>query len=101
MTTITTTTPKTLSQPEVKHPGFGKLKSQPGVYRCRLKRVRKKKDPNHADFQGVLHLQNAACQIFVWIHDDDELGLRLEKLTPEQLARIQGKPITSSTTTTP
>ena len=88
---MTTTATKILPQPETKHPGFGKLKTQSGVYRCLLKCVRKKKDPGHADFQGVLFLQNCACQLFVWVHPDDSLGLRLEKMTPEQLARIRGK----------
>jgi hypothetical protein len=38
------------------HPGFGKLKSQPGVFRCKLRPELNKAKPEHADYSGVLQL---------------------------------------------
>ena len=63
------------------HPGFGKLKSKPGVYRCRLRAVASKAKPEFADYAGVLHLdggKKALCRL--WTHVDGSLGLRLEML---------------------
>lgn len=65
------------------HAGFEKLKSQPGVYRCRLRPELRKRDPNHADYKGILELNNCKALILVWIHADGTLGLRLEKITPK------------------
>jgi hypothetical protein len=38
------------------HLGFQNLRSQPGVYRCRLRPELSKRDPCHADYKGVLLL---------------------------------------------
>jgi hypothetical protein len=63
------------------HPGFGKLKAKPGVFRCKLRPELNKKDPKHADYSGVLQLdggKKALCRL--WTHVDGSLGLRLEML---------------------
>ncbi len=61
--------------------GFSKLTSKVGVYRCKLWRNTRKKDPTHSDYQGVLHLTGSKASILVWVHEDGSLGLRLEKIT--------------------
>lgn len=72
-------TPRKL--PPGTHPGFEHLKSQLGVYRCRLWPVTQKRDPKHADFSGILQLAGSKTSILVWVHEDGTLGLRLEKIT--------------------
>jgi hypothetical protein len=62
------------------HPGFSNLKSQPGVYRCKLWADTNKRDRNHADYKGVLHLTGSKASVLVWVHVDGSLGLRLEKI---------------------
>jgi hypothetical protein len=64
------------------HPGFENLKSQPGVYRTRLRAETAKRDPRHADYKGVLQLTGSKALVLVWVHSDGTLGLRLEKITP-------------------
>jgi hypothetical protein len=60
-------------------PGFAKLKSQPGVFRCKLWRVTQKKKTDHADYAGVLVLSaGAKAQVLLWCHADGSLGLRVE-----------------------
>ena len=61
-------------------PGFAKLKSQPGVFRCKLWPTTQKKKAEHADYAGVLTLSaGAKAQVLLWVHaDDGTLGLRLE-----------------------
>ena len=63
------------------HPGFAKLKSRLGVYRCKLRPVQVKRDPNHADYSGVLELTNSKAFLYLWVHADGSLGLCLEKMT--------------------
>ena len=47
------------------HPGFAKLKSQPGVFRCKLRPERKKRrNRNSADYAGVLLLSAGARPTF-------------------------------------
>ena len=61
------------------HPGFSKLKSQPGVFRCRLRPETKKAKPEYADYRGTLFLANGAkAFVLLWTHQDGSLGLRLE-----------------------
>jgi hypothetical protein len=60
--------------------GFSQLKSQPGVYRCKLFHQAEKRDPGHADYKGVLPLTGSKALIFIWVHADGSLGLRLEKI---------------------
>jgi hypothetical protein len=69
------------------HPGFDKLPSEVGVYRCRLLRVIRKRDPKHADFTGILQLTGSKARIFVWIHVDGSLGLRLAKIQERKEAK--------------
>jgi len=74
-----TTTAKKL--PQGQHPGFQNLKAQAAVYRCKLWQVINKRDPNHADYKGVLQLTGSKASVLVWVHADGSLGLRLEKIT--------------------
>jgi hypothetical protein len=69
--------------PTGSHPGFSHLKSQPGVYRCRLRPELAKRDPRHADYKGILPLTGSKALILLWVHEDGTLGLRLEKITPK------------------
>jgi hypothetical protein len=63
------------------HPGFSGLKSEVGVYRCKLFPQRYKRNRKYADYKGELVLANCKVSILVWIHEDSTLGLRLEKIT--------------------
>jgi hypothetical protein len=75
----TTTKPNPL--PLGIHPGFGKLKSQPNVFRCKLRPELNKAKPEHSDYSGLLQLdggKKALCRL--WVHADGTLGLRLELL---------------------
>jgi hypothetical protein len=79
MKTINLVKPNLL--PAGSHPGFGKLKSQKDVFRCKLRPETNKKRPEFADYCGVLQLnggKKALCR--VWVHQDASLGLRLEML---------------------
>jgi hypothetical protein len=67
--------------PQGQHPGFQNLKAQLGVYRCKLWPDADKRDPNHADYKGVLQLTGSKASILIWVHRDGSLGLRLEKIT--------------------
>jgi hypothetical protein len=62
------------------HPGFGKLKSEVGVYRTALWRVLKKARPEFADFSGVLVIGTQKIRVFAWLHENGSLGLRLQKI---------------------
>jgi hypothetical protein len=62
------------------HPGFSKLPSKVGVYRCKLWPEINKRDPSYSDYKGVLHLTGSKALILVWVHEDGSLGLRLEKI---------------------
>ena len=67
------------SLPPVSAPDFAKLKSQPGVFRCKLWPVSQKKKAEHADYAGVLQLSaGAKAQVLLWAHNDGSVGLRLE-----------------------
>ena len=72
---------QTRQLPAGHHPGFEHLKSQPGVYRCRLRPDLSKRDPKHADYKGILQLTASKASILIWVHEDGTLGLRLEKIT--------------------
>ena len=77
-------TEKTISStllPPGSHPGFRALKSQPGVFRCRLRPELNKAKSEFADYKGILQLdggKKALCRL--WVHQDASLGLRLEML---------------------
>jgi hypothetical protein len=59
------------------HPGFARLKSEPGVFRCKLRPETKKAKPEHSDYAGTLLLANGErAQVRVWVHADGTLGLR-------------------------
>jgi hypothetical protein len=67
--------------PPGNHPGFAKLKSEPGVFRCKLRLVTNKAKPEFADYQGTLCMDNGIrASAMVWIHADGSIGLRLEPL---------------------
>jgi hypothetical protein len=70
------------------HPGLGKLKAREGIYRCLLRRDLHKKNPEHADYKGVLSIANGRAWVMLWVHEDGTLGLRLEKIIegPEKAA---------------
>jgi len=61
-------------------PGFSNLKSQAGVYRCKLHFQADKSDPGHADYKGILYLTGSKASVLIWVHADGSLGLRLEKI---------------------
>ena len=76
--------------PPGEYPGFRHLKSQPGVYRCKLHFQADKSDPGHADYKSVLHLTGRKASVLIWVHTDGSLGLRLEKI--EDRRKAQGAP---------
>jgi hypothetical protein len=70
------TKPNTL--PAGTAPGFAKLKSQPGVFRCKLWPCADKKLPEHADYRGTLQMSSGAkADVLLWVHVDGSLGLRV------------------------
>jgi hypothetical protein len=73
-----------------KYPGFKNLKSQPGVYRCKLHYQANKTDPGHADYKGILHLTGSKASVLIWCHSDGSLGLRLEKIEDRRKGRLGG-----------
>ena len=76
-----TTTIKPTLLPPGPHPGFRALKSQPGVYRCKLRAVASKAKPEFADYSGRLFLDGGQkASVLLWTHADGSLGLRLEML---------------------
>jgi hypothetical protein len=76
--------------PPGKYPGFGHLKNQPGVYRCKLFFQTVKRDPQHADFKGVLPLSGSKASVLIWVHADGTLGLRLEKIEDRRKGQLRG-----------
>jgi hypothetical protein len=64
-----------------KYSGFSNLTAKPGVYRCKVWPQTNKRDPQHADYKGVLQLTGSKASVLVWVHSDGTLGLRLEKIT--------------------
>jgi hypothetical protein len=72
--------------PAGSHPvaGYTKLNTQVGVYRTRLRPVNHKRDLKHADYYGDMQLANAKVHIYIWVHTDGTLGLRLAKSTPRK-----------------
>jgi hypothetical protein len=71
------------------HRGFARLKSQPGVYRCRLRAETTKKLPEHADYRGTLLMEGGKkAQVLVWVHADGSLGLRLAMDKPMATAVV-------------
>jgi hypothetical protein len=79
--------------PDGQHRGFSHLKSQPGIFRCLLHRVRHKGNPSHADFVGTLTLGDYKVSLRLWIHTTGDLGLRVERLRERQttLRRAAGQ----------
>ena len=68
--------PKAL--PPGNHPGFAKLKSQAGVFRCKLRLETKKAKPEHSDYSGTLLMgKGERAFVRVWVHADGSLGLRV------------------------
>lgn len=66
------------------HPGIPQLE-QPGVFRCELKPVTKKKKPEHADYAGVLPLSGGtAAQVLLWVHSDGNCGIRVELIKKDK-----------------
>ena len=60
------------------HPGFARLKSEPGVFRCKLRPETNKRDPKHSDYSGTLLMAGGErAQVRVWVHADGTLGLRV------------------------
>jgi hypothetical protein len=81
MNTTATKPLKPTLLPPGQPPGFGKLKSQPGVFRCKLRPDSAKKRPEHSDYIGTLFLdEGRRTSARVWVHADSSLGLRLEIL---------------------
>jgi hypothetical protein len=75
--------PNTL--PAGQHPGLGKLKTQPNVYRAKLRAETAKKRPEHSDYVGTLFLDGGRrANVRLWVHGDASLGLRLEFVKPQQ-----------------
>ena len=69
------------------HPGFAKLKSQPGVWRCKLRPCTDKKIPEHADYRGVLQMGGGKqAGVLLWVHGDGSLGLRVAPEIPSTSA---------------
>jgi hypothetical protein len=71
-----------------KHPGFGHLKSQPGVYRCKLYPVLSKVRDKHADYTCTLALAKEFCASAisqVWQGKPDFKLTKPQKLNYEQL----------------
>ena len=64
--------------PPGNHPGFARLKSQPGVFRCKLRPETKKAKPEHSDYSGTLLMANGeSANVRVWVHGDGTLRLRV------------------------
>jgi hypothetical protein len=64
--------------PPGNHPGFAKLKSQPGVFRCKLRPETNKAKPEHSDYAGTLLMANGErASVRLWVHADGSLGLRV------------------------
>ena len=58
--------------------GFAKLKSRPGVFRCKLRLCMDKKRPEYADYRGVLQMDGGGqAGVLLWVHADGSLGLRV------------------------
>jgi hypothetical protein len=76
---VNTTSIKPNTLPPGPHRGFAKLKSQPGIFRCKLRPDANKKKPEHSDYHGVLQLDGGAkASVLLWVHADGSLGLRLD-----------------------
>ena len=79
------------------HPGIPQLE-KPGVFRCELKPVTKKKKTEYADYGGLLPLSaGRAAHVLLWVHSDGNLGIRVEliknnKPTAAQRAKLRPKP---------
>jgi hypothetical protein len=88
---------KPITLPPGPHPGFAKLKSQPGIFRTKLWPIAQKKKAEHADYAGRLTLATGAkAQVLLWLHSDGSLGLRLEliksKPSGAPCAKVSPKP---------
>jgi hypothetical protein len=70
-----------------KYPGYSNLPAKPGVYRCKVWPQTDKRDPQHADYKGVLQLTGSKASVLIWVHSDGTLGLRLEKITNKEASR--------------
>ena len=71
------------------HGGFSKLKSQPGVFRCKLRPVSSKPKAEYSDYHGLLQLNGGAkASVMLWVHADGSLGLRVELIAKEKPASL-------------
>jgi hypothetical protein len=60
------------------HPGFARLKSEPGVFRCKLRPETNKRDAKHSDYSGTLLMaKGERASVRPWVHADGSLGLRV------------------------
>ena len=72
--------------------GIRQIKSQPGVFRCKLWPATDKKLPEHADYRGVLQMSGGnKAQIYLWVHADGSLGLRLELIERRDHGGVHGE----------
>jgi hypothetical protein len=64
--------------PPGSHPAFARLKSQPGVFRCKLRPETNKARPEHSDYSGTLLMaKGERANVRLWVHADGSLGLRV------------------------
>ena len=76
---MNTTTIKPNLLPPGVHGGFSKLKSQSGVFRCKLRPVTSKRKATDSDYHGLLQLDGGSkASVLLWVHADGSLGLRVE-----------------------
>jgi hypothetical protein len=64
------------------HPGFDHLSPEVNVCRCKLWPAANKPNKDSADYIGKLWLipEKVAARVFLWVHSDGTLGLRVQKL---------------------
>jgi hypothetical protein len=68
-----------------KHPGFGRLKSKPGIYRAKLWPQPNKARAEFADYRGTMPFEGGRkASVLLWCHADGSLGLRIELNPPEK-----------------
>jgi hypothetical protein len=88
--------PKEKSIPKGIHPGFEHLAPQVNVCRCRLWPITEKQAESHADYAGLLWLvhEKEAARVFLWVHTDGTLGLRVQRLKrlPKKHRTANSKP---------
>jgi hypothetical protein len=66
------------------HPGPGKLVTQKGVFRAKLRPELTKARVEHADYRGTIFLDGGKrASALLWVHADGTLGLRIQLETPK------------------